>query len=122
MISNKIVSLRYQLVIGYILLAAGLSLIVWTIFQSYNIFTAKVSAPLIFRTQAAEKISKSAAGGNLQELLQQQMQETIQKQIGQLLPADAIPKILNLISWSILAGILIFAGGTVAGIGIKMVR
>ena len=120
--TNKIISLRYQLVIGYVLLAVGLLLIVWTIYQSYNIFTAKVSAPLIFRTQAAAKTSESATGGNLQELLQQQMQQELQKQIGQLLPADTIPKILNLASWSILAGILIFAGGTVAGIGIKMVK
>ncbi len=109
-------------IIGYILLAAGLLFIVWTVYQSYNIFTAKVSAPLIFKTQAAAKTSESAGGGNLQELLQQQMQQELQKQIGQLLPADTIPKILNLASWSILAGILIFAGGTVAGIGIKMVK
>ncbi len=108
-------------IIGYILLAAGLLLIVWTIYQSYNIFTAKVSAPFIFRVQAVAKTSESA-GGNLQELLQQQMQQELQKQIGQILPADTIPKILNLVSWSILAGILIFAGGTVAGIGIKMVK
>lgn len=109
-------------IIGYILLAAGVLLIAWTAYQSYNIFTGKVSAPLIFRTQAAEKTSETSKEGNLQEQLQQQMQQELQKQISQLLPADTIPKILNLVSWSILASILIFAGGTVAGIGIKMVK
>lgn len=120
--ANKIISLRYQLVIGYILLVVGLIIIGATLYQSYNIFTAKVSAPLIFRTQIAEKTSETSKGGNSQEQLQQQMQQELQKQISQLLPADTIPKILNLVSWSILASILIFSGGTVAGLGIKMVK
>ena len=68
-------------IIGYILLAAGLLLIVWTIYQSYNIFTAKVSAPFIFRVQAVAKTSESA-GGNLQELLQQQMQQGFMQILG----------------------------------------
>lgn len=109
-------------IIGFVLLTVGVLLISWTAWQSYNIFTAKAEAPLIFKTQASEKISETAVGGNLQELLQQQMQQEIQKQVNQLLPADTIPKILNLMSWSILAGILIFAGGTVASLGIKMLK
>ena len=116
--TNKIISLRYQLVIGYILLATGLLLIGWTLYQSYNIFTAKASVPLIFRTQNIKNEAK-----NINPLdSQKQMEEIIRKQLSELIPADTLPKILNLVSWSIFAGILIFGGAQITGLGIKMLR
>jgi hypothetical protein len=33
-----------------------------------------------------------------------------------------LPKLLNLLSWSIFAGILIFAGAQIAGLGIKLIK
>jgi len=101
-------------IIGYILLVVGLAIIFWTLYQSYNIFTDKISAPIIFKTQILQQKSKI----NNQEDLQQQLQQ----QINELLPPDTLPKILNLFSWSVLAGILILGGGQIAGIGVKMIK
>lgn len=113
MISNKIV--------GYTLLIVGLLLIVFTLYQSYNIFMGNSSAPLVFKVQAPAQPSKTSGVGSLQDL-QKQLNEEIFKQIGQMIPAETLSKILNLLSWSILAGILIFGGGQISSLGIKMVR
>lgn len=104
-------------IIGYILLVIGLAVIIFTVYQSYNIFTAKTSAPLLFRTQI-QKTPTITPTSDLQKLLN----DNINQQIGQVIPAGNITTIFNLVSWSFLAVILIVAGGTVAGLGIKMVR
>ncbi len=109
MIQNKI--------IGYILLMVGLSLIFWIIFQSYQIFTDKVSAPIIFKVQAPQQTSSQ----NISSDAQKQFDQAIQKQLAQMLPVETLPKVLNLISWSVFAGILIFGGGKITGLGIKMI-
>ena len=113
MISNKIV--------GYALLIAGLSLIIFTLYQSYNIFWGNSSVPLVFKVPTMTQPSKNNGVGSLQDI-QKQLNEEISKQISQIIPADALPKILNLLSWSILAGIFIFGGGQIAGLGIKMIK
>ena len=112
MVTNKI--------IGFSLLIAGLMLIIFTLYQSYNIFMGNSPAPLVFKVQAPAQPSKTSGAGSLQDL-QKQLNEEISKQIGQMIPADILPKILNLLSWSILAGILIFGGGQISSLGIKMV-
>jgi hypothetical protein len=104
-------------VIGYVLLALGLIMIGWTLWQSYNIFTDKASAPLIFKTQADQQ---AAAGSNTD--LQTQINQAIQKQLNQILPQATITKILNLIAWSLLAWILITVGGAVSRIGVKLIN
>lgn len=117
--------------LGYVLLTAGLLLIGWTVWQSYNIFYGKISAPFVFMAPApvAQKAgdrSQSAQGLlgllGVQTLSQEQIQKTIQQQIGQILPAGDITKILNLLSWSLLAAILIMGGGAVSGIGVKLIK
>ncbi|MEK7658589.1 MAG: hypothetical protein AAB352_01865 [Patescibacteria group bacterium] len=115
MYSNKI--------LGYILLTLGLILIGWTLWQSYNIFTAKTSAPLVFMNSSIEKPSqKNTNPLDIQNQIQSQIQNAVSSQIGQMIPPDTIAKILNLFSWSILAGIFILGGGAVSGIGIKLMK
>ena len=99
------------------MLAIGLSIIIWALFQSYNIFTAKISAPLLFKTQAFQQSSQNGAGQDLRK----QLDAAIKQQIGQLLSADVITKILNLFAWTMLSGILILGGSQVAGLGIKLI-
>ncbi len=106
-------------IFGYILLILGLVLISFALWQSYNIFNAKISAPLVFINSNVEKSSQKNA--NLYDI-QGQIQSAINSQIGQIIPPDTITKILNLISWSIFAGILIVAGSAVAGVGIKLIK
>ena len=113
MISNKI--------IGYTLLVAGLSLIVFTLYQSYNIFMENFSAPLLFKVQVPVSSSKTNGIGSSQDP-QKQLNEEMSKQLNRMIPADTLPKILNLLSWSILAGIFVFSGSQIASLGIKMIR
>jgi hypothetical protein len=40
----------------------------------------------------------------------------------EILPAEAITKMLNLIVWSILAGIFIFGGSQISSLGIKLLK
>ena len=108
-------------IIGYALLVAGLLLIVFTLYRSYGIFTGSLSAPLMFSVQDYTPSSNTGNVGSLQDL-QKQLNSEISKQVTQMIPVDSIPKILNLLSWSILAGILIFGGGQIAGLGVKMIR
>lgn len=111
MILNKI--------IGYILLAAGLAVIVFTVWQSYSIFTGKISAPIIFKVSSFQAASQKSA----EPLdLQGQLQSAVDKQISQVMPPETLPKIFNLAAWSFLAFILIFAGGTMAGIGVRLIK
>lgn len=104
-------------IFGYLFVLLGLVIIFAALYGSYEIFTGKMAAPLIFSMQ--EK--KSPDSATKSQDIQKQMEELVQKQITDLIPIDFLPKILNLFSWSILAGILIFGGGQVAGIGIRLI-
>lgn len=101
---------------GYVLLGLGLVLIGWTLWYSYSIFNGKTSAPLVFKTPVPLQTA-----GNTTDI-QIQINNAVKQQLGQILPAEAITKILNLLSWSILAGIFILGGGAIAGIGVKLVK
>jgi len=110
MIINKI--------IGYVLLAIGLAMIIFALYQSYNIFTNKTSAPVIFKVSSSQNNSQSTAISNLQT----QIQNVVDQQISQTLSPEILPKIFNLVAWSFFAFILVFAGGTIASIGIKLIK
>ncbi|MDP3882502.1 MAG: hypothetical protein Q8Q48_00385 [Candidatus Staskawiczbacteria bacterium] len=102
--------------IGYILLAVGLILIFGTLWQTYNIFFDKTSAPLVFKTP--NEIGTSSEGASVQE----QINNAVQNQLNKALPMATITKLLNLTAWSMLAFILVVAGGTVSGIGVKLIN
>lgn len=108
-------------IVGWVLLAVGVLVIVWGIWSSVQIFTAKKPVPEVFKPQQVEKVAtpekKSASP---EEQMQQQIQNVIGEQIGNLLPADSMTGILNLVAWSIFMTILIFAGSRIATIGVKL--
>lgn len=109
-------------ILGYVLLAVGLALIIGSVWQSYNIFTAKASAPLVFKTPASAPAPASNKAKTLEQQLQLQMDQALQSQLTQILPANSIIGLLNLISWSIFSGVLILAGGTLSTLGIKLIK
>jgi hypothetical protein len=117
--------MKIECILGYILIAAGLAMICFVVLQSYNIFTGKVSPPGIFKFEnsslsplpsPSEKTSTSPTE------IQKQVETMISEKVKEILPMELISKVFNLISWSILAGILIFAGTQIAGLGIKLVK
>jgi hypothetical protein len=103
---------------GWVLLLAGLAIILWTLYSSYNIFTAKTEAPEIFKATKKEAVSPKKGTQDLQA----QMEKMIEEQLKGILPVDFLPRLLNLIAWSIFAGILIFGGTQIAGLGIKLIK
>ena len=102
-------------IIGYFLILLGLIIVFASLFASYQVFTGTRAVPEIFKT------SEKADSKNNASSIEKQIEETVQKQISQILPSDSVTRLLNLISWSILAGILLLGGGQVAGIGVKLI-
>lgn len=115
--------MNYNKIIGYVLLAAGILLIILTLYHSYNIFTGISQPPLLFKIEEPVSAVKSQLeSGGISQELQEQIKGGVVKQVGQIIPIEAISKALNLFIWSTFAWLLVFAGAQVAGIGIKMVK
>lgn len=110
-------------IFGWALLLGGVLLIAWTIYYSFNVFTGKAPAPAIFAVPQGQ--AKTAAPkldiGNLEDL-QGQLQTMLGDQLKGLLPADSLPKILNLTIWGILAWLLFSGGSHLASLGIKLLK
>ena len=102
--------------LGLVLLFSGLIIIFYSLYSSYNIFTVKTAAPEIFKTQAA---SPPKNGG---ESAEAQLQQMISEQLKGLLPTGSTHQLLNLMSWSIFAGILILGGAQISSLGIKLLK
>ncbi len=111
--------MKARKVIGWLLLLVGLIIIFYGLFTSYNIFTGKSLGPTVFEMPEKEAVlpQKSKA-----QALEGQVEEMIGEQLKGMLPVDFIPKLLNLLSWSIMAGILIFAGTQISSLGIKLIK
>ncbi|MDP2864406.1 MAG: hypothetical protein Q8N73_01980 [bacterium] len=111
--------MKARKVIGWLLLLIGLIIIFYGLFTSYNIFTGKSPGPAVFKMPEKEAVLPQQ--GKIQSL-EGQMEEMIGEQLKGMLPVDFIPKLLNLISWSIMAGILIFAGTQISSLGIRLIK
>ena len=111
-------------IFGWILLVAGVGIIVWTLYSSYNIFTAKAALPEFFKIETKEAALTAPKGKILTspEEIQKQLAEMIAEQLKGILPTETLTRLLNLLVWSILAGILIFGGGQIASLGIKLLK
>ncbi len=108
---------------GWILLTVGLVIIFWTLYSSYNIFTGKTKVPEIFRMEAKEtETPTKVKTPSTQNELQKELERMLGEQLKTILPVDVLSKLLNLISFSILTGILIFGGSQIAGLGIKLLK
>lgn len=111
--------MKFKKILGWLLLLIGLIVIGWFLYSSYNILTGKSFAPELFRFEQEEPESIVAgSSGDIQE----DMKKMVEQQIGEMIPAEFLSKLFNLISWSILAGLLIFGGSRLSGIGIKLIR
>ena len=89
---------------GFILLITGIGIIFWTLYSSYNIFTVRAEAPQFFEMTAEEAVVSEKIEN---QGLESQFESIIEEQLKNILPLGSVPKFLNLVIWSILAGILI---------------
>ena len=112
-------------IVGWVTFLAGILIISFALYSSYNIFTGKSPVPEFFKIE--EKVTQSPVTqkGKLPtspESLQQEIGKMIGEQLKGMLPVDTLPKILNLAVWSTLAWILIFGGGQISSLGIKLLK
>lgn len=107
--------------IGWLLLIAGLLIIGWALFSSYQIFLAQKPAPPVFKVQEKE-IKTEKVDQTKPSALEEKTKELFQEQLTKMLPPNFSPLLFNLISWSIFATILIFGGSKISFIGIRLLR
>jgi hypothetical protein len=120
---------------GWLLLIAGILIISISMFHSYRIFTGAVPIPELFKFEAmqnklGEDIQKQVVSGlatqqttpGLTAPSQEEISNMLEEQIKKFIPLDSIPKVLNLMSWSILAGLLMLGGAKLSGLGIKLIK
>jgi hypothetical protein len=108
--------------IGWIIFFAGILIILFTLYRSYNIFTGKVPPPEFFKIEKKEVTPIKKKTPTTPEEIQQQMGEILAEQLKEILPQEALTKISNLIVWSFLAWILIFGGSQISSLGIKLLK
>lgn len=119
----------FQKIVGWALVTVGVGLVFWSIWSAFYVFTAKKEAPQVFvisEKQESIKCPEVASGKGSQEEIQAQVEKMLQgqlkEQIQQFLPADFITRILNLGVYGALTALLIFAGGKISGIGIRLLK
>ena len=117
--------MNFPKIFGWLLLLVGLAIIIWTLYSSYNIFTGKSLAPEIFKFEKKETQTTNPTEEGIPTSFSE-IQAGIKKLIGEelkgMIPVDFLSKILNLIAWTIFAGISIFAGSKISGLGIKLIK
>ncbi len=108
---------------GWLLLLSGLIIIFWTLYASFNVFTAKTIAPEVFKLKTKETAPTGQSKSTLTpQEAQEEVRKIINEQLNEMIPPEFSAKLLNLISWSIFAGILLFGGGKVSTIGIGLIK
>jgi hypothetical protein len=106
-------------IFGVILVVIGILIILWGVWESYGIFKGEKAVPQIFKLEAQKQTAGNKTSG---DQIQQQIQEIVKSQFQEIISPQDIRQILNLISWSIFAFILISAGGKIAFLGIALLR
>lgn len=106
-------------IIGWVTFLAGVSIILFTLYSSYNIFTGKMDVPQIFEIEEKAVTTGIKTGT---PKTPEDISGAMMEQLKAIFPTDTISKFLNLSIWMMLAGILIFGGTQVAGLGIKLIK
>lgn len=91
-------------ILGFFFLFLGVGIIAFALFSSFQVFTGKTVPPQIFSA------------------LEQQASNILQEQLKEFIPPNTVPKILNLSVWSLFLGLLMFGGGQISGIGVKLLK
>jgi hypothetical protein len=114
--------MEVEKLIGWLTFLAGILIIIFTLYASYNIFTAKIPVPQFFETGGESLSLSESQTPTTPAELQEQMGKIMGEQLLKLFPEDTIINLLNLAVWSILTGILIFGGSHIANLGVKLIK
>ncbi len=110
--------MNFSKIIGWLTFLAGISIILFSLYSSYNLLTGKGVLPEFFTFEPKQtgSVQKETFPG------QEMIGDLITEQLKGFLPENTIPRVLNLLVWSVLAGILIFGGAQIANLGIKLIK
>ena len=113
-------------IFGGILLVLGIFIILWGLYSSYSIFKGNAVLPQVFKStelMGEDILVQESNTTNLTpEEIQKNMEKAVGEQLAKIFPPGLFLKLLNLVSWSIFAWILIMGGGKIAFLGIKMLK
>jgi len=116
---------KLQKFISWSLLLGGLIIIFWSLYSTYNIFTGRTLPPEIFKIEEKKtktlSLNREKTISNITDL-QKEMERIIEEQLKNIVPVKTLTTFLNLISWSIFMGILIFAGSQISTLGIRLMK
>ena len=99
-------------IFGTILLILGIVLILWGLYNAYNVFQGETVLPQVFQDYSIESVDSA----------QNEMQVLLDSQLEKVIPAGSLLKMLNLIAWSIFTGIIFMAGSKIAMIGVRLMK
>lgn len=114
--------MKLRKIIGWLTFFAGILIIVFTLYSSYNIFTGKTPVPKFFELEKETEALPQGKFPTSPAELQKELGKMVVEQLEELLPLNTLPKMLNLAVWSMLAGILIFGGAQISNLGIKLIK
>ncbi len=114
---------NFKKLAGWLLLLSGLIIIFWMLYASFNIFAAKTTAPEVFKIKTKETaLAEQSKPALTPQEAQEEVKKIINEQLNEMIPPEFSTKLLNLVSWSIFAGILLFGGGKISGLGIGLLK
>jgi len=121
-------SINFVKTVGWLLLFAGLGLIVHSVTVSYDYFTKKAAFPALIEAPVALDQIASAPGATVdladpkavQAMMQAQVQNSVNQTINNLVPGGSVVKLLNAAIWSVFATFLVYAGAKISQIGASM--
>ena len=117
---------QFRKVSGVVLIAFGVAIIGYSFFSSWQIFTGTKESPKIFseslQAQQRQENLNSSSSATTEDLLSWQLQIALQEEFGSRIPQNTVPRMLNLVAWSLFASILLFGGSQLAGVGIKLLK
>lgn len=103
-------------IIGWFLIVLGIVVIIWSISSTYYNFTGQSEFPQMF--EDSQNVNQEKASGSIED----QIGSIVGEQIKNMLPSGTLPKMLNMVSWTMFVTFLVFAGSKMAGLGINLLR
>lgn len=119
---------KFNKSLGIILLFLGIAVILYPIYFSFKIIEGEKSIPAIFKEISLKKSNNALSeegvpsSGNLQEDMEKKARQIISQELSNLFPVENINQFFNLIAWSIIAGVIIFAGAQLSQLGIRLLK
>ncbi|MFC1629901.1 hypothetical protein ACFL11_01635 [Patescibacteria group bacterium] len=108
-------------IFGWLLLIIGVTVIFYSLYSSFNIFTGTSESPEIFELTGLEPFGVSVSVSGISDP-QEKIEQIVKEQLNNMVPADSLSRFFNLIVWAIFSAILIFGGAQLSNIGIDLMR